>query len=177
MRLAIYATAITLALVAQTTAFHFTRGAAPWPDLVLLLLVYGALRMGKMGGVELGLAVGFAEDMLSYGVLGANTCAKSIIGFGMGKLREDLISDSATSRALFTAAATAVDALIYGTLSRTFTGQAAFSSIGTVILSCAAVNVLFALPVMGIMEWAEDRIMSLADTRSRGKYNSAPPLD
>jgi rod shape-determining protein MreD len=174
--LVIYALAFTLALVAQTTAFHFTRGAAPWPDLALLLLVYGALRMGKMGGVKLGLAAGFAEDMLSYGVLGANTCAKSLIGFGMGKLREDLISDSATSRALFTTAATAVDALIYGALSRTFTDQAAFSSIGTVILSSAAVNVLFALPVMGVMEWAEDRIMRFGDASSRGKYNS-PSLD
>lgn len=177
MRLAIYGTALILAFVAQTTAFHFTRGAAPWPDLASLLLVYGALRMGKIGGVELGLAVGLVEDMLSHGVLGANTCAKSLIGFGVGKLREDLISDSATSRALFTVTATAVDALIYAILSRTFTGQTAFSSIWTVILSCAAVNALFALPVMGVMEWAENKVMSLVDTRSRGKYNSVPPLD
>jgi rod shape-determining protein MreD len=176
VRLAIYAVALALAFVAQTTSFHFTRGAAPWPDLALILLVYGALRMGKIGGVKLGLAAGFAEDMLSYGVLGANTCAMSLIGLGMGKLREDIVSDSITSRALFTATATGVDALIYGALSRIFTGQAAFSSIGTQVLSCAAVNVLFALPVMGVMEWAEKKIMSFSDSSARGKYN-APPLD
>jgi rod shape-determining protein MreD len=177
MRLAIYAVALTLAFAAQTTSFHFTRGAALWPDLALILLVYGSLRMGKFGGVKLGLAAGFAEDMLSYGVLGANTCAMSLIGFGMGKLREDIISDSITSRALFTAIATVVDALIYGLMSRIFTGQAVFSSIGTAIISCAAVNVLFALPVIGFMEWAEEKIMGFSDTSARGKYNSAPSLD
>lgn len=176
MRLTIYAVALTLALVAQTTFFHFMRGVAPWPDFSLILLVYGALRMGKMGGVKLGLATGFAEDLLSYGVLGGNTCSMSLVGLAMGKLREDIISDSITSRALFTATATAVDALIYGTLSRIFTGQAAFSSIGMAILSCAAVNVLFALPMMGVMEWAEEKIMSLSDTNEKGKYNS-PSLD
>lgn len=177
MRLAIYIVALIFAFVAQTTFFHFTRGAAPWPDLALILLVYGALRMGKNGGVKLGLATGFTEDMLSYGVMGANTCAMSLIGFGMGKLREDIISDSITSRALFTATATGVDALIYGALSRIFTGQAAFSSIGMAIISCAAVNVLFALPVMGAMEWAEGKMMGFTDANSRGKYGSAPSLD
>ena len=176
MRLAIYAVALTLTFVAQTTFFHFTRGAAPWPDLALILLVYGSLRMGKIGGVKLGLAAGFAEDMLSYGVLGGNTCAMSLIGLGMGKLREDIISDSITSRALFTATATCVNAFIYSALSRIFTDQAAFPSIGTHVLSCAAVNVLFALPVMGVMEWAEEKIMRFSDANARGKYN-APPLD
>lgn len=177
MRLAVYATALTLAFVAQTTSFHFTRGAVPWPDLALILLVFGGLRLGKMGGVKLGLAVGLAEDMLSYGVLGANTFSKSLIGFGVGKLRDDLISDSITSRALFTAVATAVDTLVYAELSQVFTGQSAFSSIWAAIISCAAVNVLFALPVMGVMEWAEEKAMGFGNTDSMGKYRSTPSLD
>lgn len=176
MRLAIYSLALIVAFVAQTTSFHFARGKAPWPDLALILLVYGALRMGKMGGVKLGLVGGFTEDLLSYGALGANTSAMSLIGFAMGKLREDIISDSITSRTLFTATATGLDALIYGLLSRTFTGQAVFSSIGGAIVLSVAVNVLFALPVMGAMEWAEDKITRLSDTSGGGKYNS-PSLD
>lgn len=177
MRLAVYATALTLAFVAQTTAFHFTRGSVPWPDLALILLVFGALRRGKMGGVKLGLAIGLAEDLLSYGVLGANTCAKSLIGFAMGKLRDDLISDSITSRALFTAGATGLDALVYSALSHIFTAYAAFPSIWMVIISCAAVNVLFALPVMGALEWAEDKMMAIGNTDSKGRYSFTQSLD
>jgi rod shape-determining protein MreD len=130
-----------------------------------------------MGGVKLGLAIGLAEDLLSYGVLGANTCAKSLIGFGMGKLRDDLISDSITSRTLFTAGATGVDALAYSALSHIFTAHAAFSSIWTVIISCAAVNVLFALPVMGALEWAENKIMAIGNTDSKGRYSFTQSLD
>lgn len=130
-----------------------------------------------MGGVKLGLATGLVEDMLSYGVLGANTFSKSLIGFGVGKLRDDLISDSITSRALFTAVATAIDAFVYAELSQVFTGQSAFSSIGTTIVSCAAVNALFALPVMGVMEWAEEKAKGFGDTNSMGKYSSTPSLD
>ncbi|MBF0290925.1 MAG: rod shape-determining protein MreD [Nitrospinae bacterium] len=177
MRLAVYAAALTFAFVAQTTSFHFTRGAVPWPDLALILLVFGGLRLGKMGGVKLGLVTGLAEDMLSYGVLGANTFSKSLIGFGVGKLRDDLVSDSITSRALFTAVATAVDTMAYAKLSQVFTGHAAFPSIVATVVSCAAVNALFALPVMGAMEWAEEKAVSFGDTGPTGRYGSTPSLD
>lgn len=173
---AVYIFAMLIAIIAQTTAFHLTRGAAPWPDLALTLVVYSALRMGKSGGVKMGLAAGFAEDILSGGAMGANTCAKGLIGFGVGKLREELISDSLMSRTLFTALATALDVVIYSLLSRTFTGNYVFVSIWATAFSMAAINALFAMPVMELMDRVDRWNRRMGQSQSGGKYH-APTLD
>lgn len=80
-----------MALVLQTTVFKMNGGTAP--DAALLAAVYSGLRYSKTRGYKIGIAAGFVQDILSYGILGINLLTKGLIGFLAGWLRETHIID------------------------------------------------------------------------------------
>jgi rod shape-determining protein MreD len=60
------------------------------PDFLVILLVYGAIRWGAMGGAFLGFGLGlFRDALLLYG-LGFHAAGTTLLGYGVGKLRETL---------------------------------------------------------------------------------------
>ena len=85
---------LILAFVLQTTWVHALEIFAVKPDLVLLVLVYIALRAGEFEATILGFCVGFLQDIYMPADLGLNALANSLIGFTVGYGRTGVVADS-----------------------------------------------------------------------------------
>jgi rod shape-determining protein MreD len=76
--------AIALALVIQTTIARYVAGGNIAVNLVLVVVVYVALRSGPVAGMLTGTVAGLIQDSLSTGVIGVGGLAKTIVGFVAG---------------------------------------------------------------------------------------------
>jgi rod shape-determining protein MreD len=68
------------------------RGASP--DFVLILVVYGAIRTGALGGTVLGFVGGLFRDTLVLMHFGLHALGLTVVGYGVGKMRESLYLDA-----------------------------------------------------------------------------------
>ena len=78
----VLATAVALAL--QTTLARFVVRGTVAVDLVLVVVVYAALKAGPVTGLLTGTFAGLVQDALSSGVIGIGGLAKTIVGFLAG---------------------------------------------------------------------------------------------
>jgi rod shape-determining protein MreD len=105
--------AITLALAGQTTLTRFLVGGTVALDLVLVVVVYVALRTGPAVGMLTGSAAGIIQDALASGVIGVGGLAKSIVGFAVGVIGRQFIVTAAAPRFVTFLWATAVHAAVF----------------------------------------------------------------
>lgn len=83
---------ITLSLlVIQTTLLKMHGWMAP--DMALIAAIYCGRKYGKVRGYQLGIAMGIAQDLFSFGLLGINLFSKGLIGMASGWIRESNIFD------------------------------------------------------------------------------------
>ena len=92
------ATLLTLALMAvavllNSTALRFIAIRGVTPDLILILLMFLAVRRGSMSGQVAGFAIGIVEDLASVAPLGFNALLRTLLGFGGGLLHGYLFMD------------------------------------------------------------------------------------
>jgi rod shape-determining protein MreD len=85
---------LILAFILQTTWIHTFEIVGLKPDLVILLLIYIALRAGSFEATLLGFAIGFIQDVDMPDNLGLNALANSIIGFAVGWIRLHVTGDN-----------------------------------------------------------------------------------
>ena len=85
---------LLLAFVLQTTWIDFLEVYSLKPDLVLLVLVYIALREGPLAAICMGFGVGFIQDVYHPADLGLNALSKSLIGFVVGYGRSRIVADN-----------------------------------------------------------------------------------
>ena len=85
---------LLLAFVLQTTWIDFLEVYSLKPDLVLLVLVYIALREGPLVAICMGFGVGFIQDVYHPADLGLNALSKSLIGFVVGYGRSRIVADN-----------------------------------------------------------------------------------
>jgi len=78
--------AILIALAAQTTLAGFVFRGGTAIDLVLIVVVYVAIKSGPVTGLLAGTVAGLIQDALSSGILGIGGLAKTIVGFLSGVL-------------------------------------------------------------------------------------------
>jgi rod shape-determining protein MreD len=90
--------AIVLALALQTTVAPFLFAGKGSVDLVLVVVVYAALQFGPMPGLLAGAAAGLAQDVLSGGVLGVASLAKTLVGFLAGAIGSQFIVSNTLPR-------------------------------------------------------------------------------
>jgi len=64
------------------------------PDLSVLVLVFLSLRRGPLVGTLIGFSLGAFQDLLVPPTLGMNMLAKSVLGYTVGRLGENLSLDS-----------------------------------------------------------------------------------
>ena len=113
MRIVAALGAILLALAVQTTlAGLVIRGTAA-VDLVLIVVVYIALKFGPVTGVVAGTVAGLLQDSLSSGILGIGGLAKTIVAFVSGVLGTQFILTGPLPRFVLLLMATALHALIF----------------------------------------------------------------
>ncbi|GMT41831.1 MAG: hypothetical protein IEMM0002_0242 [bacterium] len=78
-------------LVIQTTFFKMYGWTAP--DASLITAVYMGIRYGRIRGYQIGIAVGLAQDIFSFGILGINVLSKGLTGMASGWIREHHVID------------------------------------------------------------------------------------
>ena len=113
MRTAAAAAAILIALALQTTlAGLVIRGTAAI-DLVLIVVVYIALKSGPATGLVAGTVAGLIQDALSNPIMGIGGLAKTIVGFLAGILATQFILNGPLPRFVLLLLATALHAAIF----------------------------------------------------------------
>ena len=107
------AAAILIALALQTTlAGLVIRGTAAI-DLVLIVVVYIALKSGPVTGLLAGTVAGLIQDALSTPILGIGGLAKTLVGFLSGVLATQFILNGPLPRFVLLLMATALHAAIF----------------------------------------------------------------
>ncbi len=163
-----YTLIMFLALLVQSVAYHILPGFVAWPDFALLLAVYVGIRFGPLGGLQFGALVGFLQDSLSYGALGAFMLSKGMIGYIVGKTQEKYINDSTVSRTVMTFGGTVLDMTIYAVLIKTLHNDYAYGSIWKTAPAQMALNLSFSFfffPALRLLELGFEELFNPAKRR------------
>lgn len=111
---------ISIVFLLQTTFIPIVPIKEITPDLIVIIVVYFSLSVGKNKGIGIGFGVGFVQDCLSAVPTGINVLSKGIIGFGIGGLKDKILSENLISQCSFTFLASIVDSLMVLFVSKLF---------------------------------------------------------
>lgn len=121
-------------------------------DLVLVVVVFLALRGGPVAGLLAGTAGGLVQDALSSGILGMGGLAKTVVGFLAGRFGTQFIVNATVPRLVTFAAATAAHAVLFmGAYS--LLGLRSFPNALTSVAVQAAGNALAGVIGFKIADW------------------------
>ena len=151
MKAARVLTAIVLALALQTTLVRLLVSGAAALDLVLVVVVFVALRSGPVTGMLAGSVAGIIQDALSIGVIGIGGLAKSIVGFAVGVVGQRFIVAAALPRLVIFVGSTIAHAVVFMALYGLL-GLGSFPSPWAAILSQALGNAAVGMVVFTIVE-------------------------
>lgn len=113
MRSAAALAAILIAIALQTTLASLVFQGSTAIDLVLIVVVFIAIKSGPVTGLMAGTVAGLIQDALSSGILGIGGLAKTIVGFLSGVLGTQFIVTAPLPRFLLLLLATALHAGIF----------------------------------------------------------------
>ncbi len=85
---------LILAFILQTTWIHAFEIIGLRPDLVVLVLIYIALRSGSFEATLLGFAIGLIQDIDMPHNLGLNALVNAIVGFAVGWVRLHITAEN-----------------------------------------------------------------------------------
>lgn len=159
------AVAILLALAAQTTLSNVMARGGTTIDLVLIVVVYIAIKSGAATGVLAGTVAGLIQDSLSSGVLGIGGLAKTIVGFLAGLLGKQFIVTAPLPRFVLLVMATILHAAIFMglyTLLNLRQFPAPYQLVGGQALGNAFVGVV----AFSVVEW----LPGFVDRRRAGRF-------
>jgi rod shape-determining protein MreD len=139
--------AVALAVALQTTLARFTAGSRWMFDMVLLAVVYVALRWGASAGVIGGTLGGLLQDALAGTTIGVGGLAKTIIGFVAGVIGSQFIVARPLPRLVLVAGATVGSRLIVigltGMISLQWPAVSWLAMLSEIALNALAAFVLF----------------------------------
>lgn len=150
MTVARIAVAIGVALSAQATLAWFAGGARANVDLPLVAVVLAALSGGPMVGLWTGTVAGFAQDVLSGGLVGVSGLSKSLVGLAAGGLATQILVTGVWRRSLILAAATGVHAACFVGVYALMPGVGPTVSAAAVGMQAAA-NVAAGIGALGMV--------------------------
>jgi rod shape-determining protein MreD len=105
--------AILVAIALQTTLASLVFQGTAAIDLVLIVVVFVAIKSGPVTGLLGGTVAGLIQDALSSGILGIGGLAKTIIGFLSGVLGTQFIVTAPLPRFLLLLLATGLHTAIF----------------------------------------------------------------
>jgi rod shape-determining protein MreD len=105
--------AILIAIALQTTLASLVFRGNTAIDLVLIVVVFVAIKSGPVTGLLAGTVAGLIQDALSSGILGIGGLAKTIVGFLSGVLGTQFIVTAPLPRFLLLLVATVLHAAIF----------------------------------------------------------------
>jgi rod shape-determining protein MreD len=159
--LAVILVAIGVQTTLATTVF---RGGSAI-DLVLIVVVYIAIKSGPSTGLLAGTVAGLIQDALSSGVLGIGGLAKTIVGFVSGVLGTQFIVTAPLPRFLLLMAGTALHAIIFMGLYSVLNLRQ-FSAPYPAVLAQAFGNAFFGVVLFQMIEW----FPGFVDRRRAGRF-------
>lgn len=145
--------ALAAALALDTVLARWTLPNGPPVDLVLVVVVWVAIRTGPASGLVTGTVGGLLEDAVSGGLLGVGGLAKTVVGFLAGVAAQQFIVTGAIPRAatffLATLAQGVCFAVVYALLPR----MGGFDVPYRVVLTQATGNAVVGLVAFEVAEW------------------------
>jgi len=166
VRSAVALAAIVISIAVQTTLAGFIfRGSSTAIDLVLIVVVYIAIKSGPVTGLLAGTVAGLIQDALSSGVLGIGGLAKTIVGFLSGVLGTQFIVTAPLPRFLLLAVATALHAAIFMGLY-TLLNLRQFPAPYAAIAGQAFGNAFVGVVAFQVIEW----FPGFVDRRRAGRF-------
>ena len=106
MKLTAVVVAVLVSVILQVTLARYTVGGRWAFDLVLVGVVYVALRWEAVAGMIAGTVGGLLQDMLSGGIIGVGGLAKTLAGFAAGIVGTQFVVAKPQARAVIVAGAT-----------------------------------------------------------------------
>lgn len=165
MRSAAALAAIFLALAAQTTVVGYVFRGSSAIDLVLIVVVYIAIKSGPTTGLLAGTVAGLMQDALASGILGIGGLAKTIVGFLSGVLGTQFIVTAPLPRFLLLLMATVLHAAIFMGLY-TLLDLRQFPAPYPAIVGQAFGNAVVGVIAFQVIEW----FPGFVDRRRAGRF-------
>ena len=165
MKSAVAMAAILIALGVQTTLSSQGFGNGTSIDLVLIVVVYVAIKSGPSTGVLAGTVAGLIQDSLTSGILGIGGLAKTLVGFLCGVLGSQFIVTAPLPRFLLLLMGTALHAAIFMGLY-TLLNLRQFPAPYSSIVAQAFGNAFVGVIAFQIIEW----LPGFVDRRRTGRY-------
>jgi rod shape-determining protein MreD len=101
-----------VAVLLQALLARYTAGARWTVDLVLVGVIYAALRWGPVAGMLAGTLGGLLQDMMAGDVVGVGGLAKTLVGFAAGAFGAQFVLVRPQARMIIVAVATVLQAFI-----------------------------------------------------------------
>ena len=166
MKSAVALAAIVLSIAVQTTlARYIFRGSSTAIDLVLIVVVYIAIKSGPVTGLVAGTVAGLIQDTLSSGILGIGGLAKTMVGFLAGLLGTQFIVTAPLPRFLILVVATVLHAAIFMGLY-TLLNLRQFPAPYPAIVGQAFGNAFVGVVAFQMIEW----LPGFVDRRRAGRF-------
>jgi rod shape-determining protein MreD len=165
MRSAVAMAAILIALGLQTTLSSQGWGNGSALDLVLIVVVYVAIKSGPSTGLLAGTVAGLIQDSLSSGILGIGGLAKTVVGFLSGVLGSQFIVTAPLPRFLLLLMATALHAAIFMGLY-TLLNLRQFPAPYSAVFAQAVGNAFVGVVAFQMIEW----FPGFVDRRRAGRF-------
>jgi rod shape-determining protein MreD len=157
--------AILIAIALQTTLASLVFRGSTAIDLVLIVVVFVAIKSGPVTGLMAGTVAGLIQDSLSSGILGIGGLAKTIVGFGAGVLGSQFIVTAPLPRFLLLLLATGVHAAIFMGLY-TLLNLRQFDAPYPAIAGQALGNAFVGVIAFQMIEW----LPGFVDRRRAGRF-------
>lgn len=165
MRSAVAFAAILIAIALQTTLATMVFRGGTAIDLVLIVVVYVAIKSGPSTGLLAGTVAGLIQDTLSSGILGIGGLAKTVVGFLSGVLGTQFIVTAPLPRFLLLIVATALHAAIFMGLY-TLLNLRQFPAPYPAIAGQAFGNAFVGVVLFQVIEW----FPGFVDRRRAGRF-------
>ena len=165
MRSAAAVAAIVIAIALQTTLATLVFRGSTAIDLVLIVVVFVAIKSGPVTGLLAGTVAGLIQDALSSGILGIGGLAKTIVGFLSGVLGTQFIMTAPLPRFVLLLVATALHAAIFMGLY-TLLNLRQFPAPYPAIVGQAFGNAFVGVIVFQAVEW----FPGFVDRRRAGRF-------
>jgi rod shape-determining protein MreD len=148
---------LVTALIVQVGVVTQLRPFGVMGDVMLLVAVAAAVAGGPDRGAMVGFAAGIAYDLLLTTPFGLSALAYCLIAYGVGSLQTGAAAVRSTRwlPAVTVAVGSAAGVALYAILGAVV-GQESMVSprLPTIMAVVAAVNLLLAVPVVGLLRWA-----------------------
>jgi rod shape-determining protein MreD len=163
---------LVLALAVQTTLAHSATGNRAAVDLVLVVVIFVALRHGAVAGLLFGSLAGICQDALSGGIIGVGGLAKSVVGAGVGALATQFIITNPLPRFLAFLVGTMLHAACFLGIYAMIDPRTATNP-WRIVLSQAVLNAVIGIIVFAVVDRVPDamrrRRIRRTHLRTRGE--------